>query len=91
MEKWHIIGIFETEEQARKIVPIYFIDEKFEAHFVLEEGKDVLKVNRAYWLSFHETLMESMSQTSQFISKAPKNMFRGENEIQKETNNNRSY
>ena len=67
MNKWHTVGIFETEESARILVPHFFEDKRYEAHFRIEDGKDVLIVNKNYWLDQGEGYLDAKQLTSMIM------------------------
>jgi hypothetical protein len=47
--RWHKIGLFRNEDEARKLVPQYFKDVNYQAHFIVEGKKDALYVSESYW------------------------------------------
>lgn len=49
INKWFKIGLFKSEDSARKSVPKFFEDSKYEAHFTIEKNQDCLWVNKDYY------------------------------------------
>jgi hypothetical protein len=47
--RWYKIGLFDNEDIAKKLVPHFFKDVRYEARFQAEGKRDALYVNEAFY------------------------------------------